>query len=213
MKVARFVFRLFGINTYVVWDEGSRKAAIVDSGMSSKEEEEALKAFIARSKLTVVDLIDTHLHVDHACGNGFVIHEYSVKLSAHKGDEPLGAKIRQQAKAFMLDFVPREAEISTYLEDGDIVKIGDGRLKVLHVPGHSPGGIALYDAEGQFVLSGDSLFQGSIGRTDFEGGNHQQLVSAVRDKLLTLPDDTIVYPGHGDPSTIAIERQYNPFLR
>lgn len=213
MKIARFIFRLFGINTYVVWDDATRKAAVIDPGMSSREEEESLKHFLEREKLTVVALINTHMHVDHACGNGFIISEYGVKLSAHPADEPLGRKVRQQAQIFMLDFVPREAEISTYLKDGDIIEIGEGRLTVLHVPGHSPGGIALYDEQDHFVISGDSLFQGSIGRTDFEGGDHQQLVEAVKEKLLSLPEETVVYPGHGNPTTIAAEKRHNPFLQ
>ena len=107
----------------------------------------------------------------------------------------------------------KNADLILVMKDGDIIEIGERRLTVLHVPGHSPGGIALYDEQDHFVISGDSLFQGSIGRTDFEGGDHQQLVEAVKEKLLSLPDETVVYPGHGNPTTIAAEKRHNPFLQ
>ena len=102
--------------------------------------------------------------------------------------------------------------MTSYLEDGDVVKVGEGELHVLHVPGHSPGSIALYDKEGGYVISGDALFYRSIGRTDLPGGNHDTLVNAVKDKLLTLPPDTVVYPGHGPATTIGDEAKFNPYL-
>ena len=103
--------------------------------------------------------------------------------------------------------------ITTYLHDGDTINIGDGRLEVLHVPGHSQGSIALYDRDGGYVITGDALFAGSIGRTDLPGGDYPQLINSIRNKLLELPDSTVVYPGHGPATTIGAERQSNPFLR
>lgn len=213
MKIARFIFRLFGINTYVVWDPSTGKAAVIDPGMSSEDEEKALQAFIEREKLEVSILINTHLHIDHACGNGFVMREYGVKSAANINDKPLGESLKSQAREFMLDFEPQGTEISTFLNDGDIVEIGEGKLKVLEVPGHSPGGIALYCEEDHFLLSGDSLFEGSIGRTDLPGGSYRQLINAVHEKLMTLPPKTVVYPGHCNPTTIGAELRNNPFLK
>lgn len=213
MKIARFVFALFGINTYVVWDPETSEAAIIDPGMSSDHERDAIVSFLNRENLTVKHLINTHLHIDHVAGNGFVAERFQVGTKAHKSDAMLGQRVAEQAAMFGLDFEPGGVEIETPLEDGDNIDIGNGQLKVIHVPGHSPGGIALYDAKGGYVISGDSLFQGSIGRTDLPGGNMDTLIHAVRNKLLTLPPDTVVYPGHGDPTTIDNEQRYNPFLK
>lgn len=213
MKIARFVFQLFCINTYVVWDTDTLRCAVIDPGMSSRQEESALKNFIERERLTVTNLINTHMHIDHVAGNGFVMRNYGVTVSAHRLDSDLGLNLRGQADMFGLDMDTDGVVITTCLNDGDYVRIGNGSLKVLHVPGHSQGGIALYDAEDGFLISGDSLFAGSIGRTDLPGGNTHQLLTAVREKLLALPDNTVVYPGHGDSTTIGAEKHFNPFLR
>lgn len=212
MKIAKFEFSLFGINTYVVYDPDSKECAIIDPGMLGKEEQNAMKNFISHENLTVRHLINTHLHIDHAVGNKFIVDNYDTPLKAHKNDEILGERIKQQAASFgireKVDVVP----VSEYLEEGDVISIGKGKLEVIHVPGHSQGGIALYDKEDGFLISGDSLFAGSIGRTDLPGGNGSQLIRNIKDKLLTLPDSTVVYPGHGSPTTIGYERKHNPFL-
>ncbi len=213
MQIARFVFRMFGINTYAVWDKSTRKAAIIDPGMSCIKENNAMASFLSREQLTVTQLINTHLHIDHVCGNGWTIKNCDVTTSANPADAMLGSKVADQAEMFGLDFKPEGVEISTELNDGDEVKIGNGHLKVLHVPGHSPGSIALYDSEGGFVISGDAIFAGSIGRTDLPGGSMPQLISSIRSKLLILPDNTVVYPGHGEPTTIGNEKLYNPYLK
>lgn len=114
---------------------------------------------------------------------------------------------------FQLPFNVEDAKIDRYVNDGDIVKLGENTLKFIYTPGHSQGGISVYDAQGGFVITGDALFAGSIGRTDLPGGDYEQLLTSVKTKLLTLPPDTVVYPGHGDPTTIAAELKYNPFIR
>lgn len=212
MKIARFEFSLFGINTYVVYDPETGECAIIDPGMMGKEEENAMRGFIGREHLKVTGLINTHLHIDHAVGDKFVIDTYGTPLQAHKADEPLIERIREQAEMFGIREKVHPADVSVYLEEGDRIKVGNGSLEVIHVPGHSPGGIALYDKEDGFLISGDSLFQGSIGRTDLPGGNMQQLVRGVKEKLLSLPGSTVVYPGHGPATTIAQEKAHNPFL-
>ena len=213
MKIAKFEFSLFGINTYVVWDPDTLDCAIVDPGMIDAEEENALVDFIKRENLNVTHIINTHLHVDHAIGDKFAVDTFKAPVYGHKDDEFLGQRLKQQAEDFHLREKVDAVSITSYLNDGDIVKIGNGELKVIHVPGHSPGGIALYDAADHFLISGDSLFQGSIGRADLPGGNMNQLINAVKTKLITLPPETVVYPGHGPATTIAAEKRYNPYLR
>lgn len=212
MKVSIFNFALFGINTYLIYDEATGEAAVIDPGMISDEERHALVQCIERRSLRVTHLINTHLHIDHVAGNRFVMDKYKVVVEAHAADEPLGKRMDLQADMFHLPFTPDGAEISLYLKEGDEIHLGAGVLKVIHVPGHSPGSIALYSPQDRFIITGDILFQGSVGRTDLPGGSHAQLIEGITGKLLTLPPDTVVYPGHGPATTIGEEKKHNPFL-
>lgn len=212
MEVARFTFSLFGINTYVVYDPETLECAVIDPGMSSKREYDALDHFIERKNLRVTHLINTHLHVDHAIGDAYVQKKYGLPLEAHPADAPLGARAAEQALMFGITERAEAVAITSPLQDGEVIKIGNGELHVIHVPGHSPGHIALFDKENGFIIGGDILFQGSVGRTDLPGGNHNQLIEGIGKRLMTLPDDTIVYPGHGNETTIGFEREHNPFL-
>lgn len=212
LKIAKFTFYMFGINTYVVYDPEKKEAAIIDPGMSRPQEFDAMEKFIVRENLSVTHLINTHLHIDHAIADKWVMEKYGLPVEAHSDDATLGMVLNQQAQRFGIRGVDAKVEIGKTLKAGDEVRIGNGSLKVLHVPGHSPGSIALYDKEGGFVIVGDTLFEGSIGRTDLMGGNHAQLIKAITDELLTLPGDTVVYPGHGNPTTIELEKKNNPYL-
>lgn len=212
MKVAKFGFYMFGVNTYVVYDPEMKEAAIIDPGMSRKEEFEAIEKFIRREDLKVTHLINTHLHIDHAIADNWVKEKFGVPVEAHPADSTLGQYLAQQAHMFGLRGVDVAVEIDKELQDGDVVKIGNGELKVLHVPGHSPGSICLYDEKDDFVIVGDTLFEGSIGRTDLMGGNHRQLVDAIKNKLLSLPRETMVLSGHGGKTTIGQEWDSNPYL-
>lgn len=212
MKIAKFEFSLFGINTYVVYDPKEKKAAVIDPGMINTEEENVLTAFIERNSLEVTQIINTHLHIDHAIGATFAKKHFNAPLFGHKDDAFLGERLRMQAESFGINMAVNDVTIDTFLEPGDKIKIGNGELEVLHVPGHSPGSIALYDKEDGFVITGDALFEGSVGRTDLPGGNGTQLIQSIRDNLLPLPDNTVVYPGHGPSTTIGRERAANPFL-
>lgn len=213
MKIAKFEFSLFGINTYVVYDPEERKAAVVDPGMMLDEERDAMVKFLEREQLELTHVIDTHIHVDHAIGVQFLKDRYNVKFFAHKDDQFLGERLLQQARNFGVPLDVEEVVIDHYLTAGEKIAIGSGELTVLHVPGHSPGSVALYDAAGGFVITGDALFQGSVGRADLPGGNATQLINSIKTQLLALPDDTVVYPGHGPATTIGRERAANPFLR
>lgn len=213
MKVARFEFSLFGINTYVVYDPETRECAIIDPGMLDQREFDALDNFIAREQLTVTHLINTHLHIDHAIADTYVSKKYGVPVEAHPADEILGQRLDNQAQMFGLSEQAEGIAINSYLSEGDKIRIGKGELEVLHVPGHSPGSVVLYDRADGFIIAGDVLFQGSIGRTDLPGGSMTELLTGIRSKLLTLPDNTIVYPGHGSETTIGHERGSNLFLK
>ena len=213
MKVVKFEFSLFGINTYVVFDPTTLKCAIIDPGMINTEERDAMANFIKKNGLTVTHVINTHLHVDHAVGNKYASKAFNAPIAAHRDDEFLGQRLQMQAAAFEIMEEIDNVSITSYLEDGEEIKIGDGKLLVLHVPGHSPGSIALYDKEGGYVIAGDALFNGSVGRTDLPGGDMATLISSIKNKLLALPDETIVYSGHGPATTIGKEKRTNPFLR
>ncbi len=214
LKIKRFEFNLFGVNTYVVFDTATLQAAVVDPGMDNPDICEKFGEWIAAQQLQVVMLVNTHLHIDHTMGNAYVRERYGVGLTACADDAPLGEHIPQQARAFRLRNVPAEpVRPDIEVKQGDFLWLGDEKLEVLQVPGHSPGSIALYSASAGFVITGDALFRGSVGRTDLAGGDHAQLISSIRSRLLSLPPATVVYPGHGPATTIAAELASNPFLR
>ena len=158
MKVAIFTFSMFGINTYVVYDPSTLECAIIDPGMSNREEEEAMEKFISRNNLKVTAVINTHLHIDHAVGNDFAAEKYGVPVMAHKDDEVLGERLQNQAAMFGISKKMKGVSITEYLKEGDVIKIGEGELKVIHVPGHSQGSVALYDEKDGFMIAGDILF-------------------------------------------------------
>lgn len=212
MQIAIFQFSLFGINTYLIFDPSAKECAIVDPGMSNPEEEKAIENFIFEKGLTLKQIINTHLHIDHVAGIPFLRKKYGAPVLAHEGDKFLGEEMDSQAKMFGLDLPLDQIEISEYIKAGDKIKIGNGVLEVISVPGHSKGSIALYDREGGYLISGDALFKGSIGRTDLPGGDYRELISSIESELLSLPDETVVLPGHGPSSTIGEEKQSNPFL-
>ena len=213
MKIAIFQLALFAVNCFVVYDEAEKKAAIVDPGIINDEEAEAIGNFLKKHELEVTQIINTHLHIDHAIGNTRLKEKYGVEVAAHADDEFLGKRLANQAREFNLPFEVKDAGVTKHLKDGDEIRIGSGVLQVIHVPGHSPGGIALYDKEDGWLIAGDSLFEGSIGRTDLPGGNMATLLKAIKEKLFTLPDSTVVFCGHGPSTTIGDEKQYNPFFR
>ena len=212
MKVSRFIFNMFGVNTYVLWDPESLEAAIVDPGMIDGRENEALDNFIGKHRLKVTNLINTHSHLDHIFGNAYVKEKYGLKIKAHPEDEFLATDLPNQAKRFgiQLPLTPQRTEVE--LHDGDTLFLGKERIEIISVPGHSPGSIALYCPESNFVITGDALFAGSIGRTDLPKGNQATLIDSIQKKLMTLPDSTVILPGHGGESTIGREKLANPFI-
>lgn len=209
MKVSRFVFNMFGINTYIMWDPESKEAAIVDPGMIDDREREAIDSFLTRNSLKPTQLINTHMHLDHIFGNTYIKEKYGLEIKAHPEDDFLGRTLTSQAERFHLPLTLSNAGLDVELHDGDTLHLGEEKIEVISVPGHSPGSIALYCPESSFVITGDALFQGSIGRTDLPRGNHATLLDSIRRRLFTLPDDTVVLPGHGGETTIGYEKQHN----
>ncbi len=212
LNIQGFEVNMFGEITYIVWDATTREAAIIDAGMIADDERRAIDNFIADERLTLKYMINTHLHIDHCFGVEHIKSKYGLGLTASQADAPLSSRIREQAQMFRLPVDVDNVSIEHDLKDGDILRLGAEELKVIAVPGHSPGGIALYAPESKFVVTGDSLFNRSIGRTDLPGGDYATLIKSVTDRLLSLPGDTKVYPGHGAPTTIGEERRFNPYV-
>ncbi|MCM1255584.1 MAG: MBL fold metallo-hydrolase [Duncaniella sp.] len=212
MKVSRFVFSMFGVNTYVMWDPESSEAAIVDPGMIDEKERDVLDDFISRNNLKVTQLLNTHMHLDHIFGNAHVKEKYGLEIKAHPDDNFLGLDLNGQASRFHLPLRFTDMGLDVELHDGDTLYLGEEPIKVISVPGHSPGSVALYCPESGFVITGDAVFKGSIGRTDLPGGNQSRLLESIRTKLFPLPDDTVILPGHGPESTVGFEKSHNPFF-
>lgn len=213
MQVKRFTFNPFGESTYIVWDSVSRDAVVVDPGMSTPAEQAQFDRFVTDNKLNVRQIINTHMHLDHCWGDNYVRDRYGVKVAANIDDDFLGSRAAEQAAMFGMPgdaFKPVAIDVS--LVDGDSIAVGDSNLYVLQVPGHSPGSIALYSPSDDFVIVGDALFRGAIGRTDLPGGSYNTLADSIHTKLFTLPDSTIVYPGHEETTTIGREKASNPYV-
>ncbi len=214
MEVQIFEFNPFGEHTFVIYDEVSRDAIVIDPGMMQQREVEAFDKLIADNKLKIRYLLNTHLHVDHVASDLYVKNKYGVELSASLDDKPLASRVAEQARMFHLSVdLPNKIEIDNPLKDGDRLSLAGCEINVIAVPGHSPGSLAFYFPSEGFVIVGDALFKLSIGRTDLPGGDHRQLVESIQQKLLTLPEETVVMPGHGPSTTIANELRYNPFIR
>lgn len=212
LKVKKFVFSLFGVNTYLAIDEGTKKATIIDPAMQQSAEESELEQYISENNLEITNIINTHLHLDHCFGANWVKRKYGVKLMGAPADAILGKIIPQQYQMFGMKPVNETVEIDVNLSDGETISIGDSTLVVLATPGHTQGGIVLYDKEDKLLFSGDTIFYGSVGRTDLPGGNQMQLIKSIRDKIMTLPDDVKILPGHGGSTSVGYERIHNPYV-
>ena len=212
MKIKQIQNNPFQENTYVVWDEASMEAAIVDCGALFPQEEAKIEAFVSDNNLKIKYILNTHLHLDHCFGNAWAAERYSILPMAHKDDETLLARMGEQARMFGLPFEVKTEKLGGYLNDNDVLMLGENEIKVIHTPGHSRGGLCFYIPSAGWLISGDSLFEGSIGRTDLEGGSYATLIKSITERLMTLPEETVVYPGHGPYTTIGDEKRMNPFL-
>lgn len=213
MKVSRFVFNLFSENTFILWDENIKEAAIVDPGMDCEEEVAKVTDFLAENNLSLKMILLTHQHIDHVLGVGWLVEKYGCPIYAHEGDKVWGDKLALQVDMFSLPYDAKPYTMTHSVKDGDVLMLNNEAIEVRHTPGHSDGGVIYYLPDSGFALSGDTVFQMSVGRTDFPHGNHQKLLDSIATRVFTLPDDTVLHPGHGASTTVGEERATNPFLR
>jgi len=211
IHVQVFTFNPIQENTYLLYNDNG-KALIIDPGCYFTAEHEMLKNFLAEKKLVPVQLLNTHCHLDHVFGNKWVHKTFGLELYIHPDEEKVLAFAPQSGMKWGIPFENYNGPLH-FLNEGDIVKLDEDELHVLLTPGHSPGSICFYSKEQNFIIGGDVLFYESIGRTDLPGGNHQTLLNSIREKLFVLPNETIVYNGHGQPTTIGHEKRNNPFLQ
>ena len=209
--IVRFVFSGFAENTYVVSD-ASGECVIVDPGCGEAAEQAELSAYIEREKLRPVHLLNTHCHIDHVLGNAFVTKKWQLPLTSHRDEQVVLDTAGPISTAYGISYEP-SPPISVFLDAGDTVSFGETTLHVRFVPGHSPAHIVFYDKADGYVLCGDTIFAGSVGRTDLPGGNTETLMTSITEQLMTLPEDTRLLPGHMEETTVGEERANNPFLR
>ncbi len=210
INVKTFYFNELRVCTYILWDE-TRECIIVDAGCESASEQQRIVKFVAENNLKPVLLVNTHAHFDHVMGNLFVIQTYNIPSAIHEADVPMLAKVAQQSAMFGMS-VQQPPAASVMLTENEPLRFGNSQLQVLHTPGHTKGCICLYSAADKFVLTGDTLFAESIGRTDLPGGSYDDIIESIHTKLMALPDDVLVLPGHGPSTTIGHERLSNPFM-
>lgn len=211
VQVEIFTFNLFAENTFVLWDDVTKEAAIIDPGISTVEEQKIIADFISLKSLTIKYLINTHCHIDHILGCSFVKSNYKPVFYAPENDLPLLENANKQAQMFDIVFEEPPKPDKLISEETELF-LGNSKIKFLFTPGHTPGEFCLYIEKEKICITGDVLFKEGIGRTDLWGGDYDTLIRSIENKLLSLPDDVIIYPGHGEVSTIGYEKQYNPFL-
>ena len=210
INVHYFAFGPFQENTYILWDD-TKECIILDPGNNNASENKKLSAFISEKQLNPKRLILTHAHIDHINGNKYVFDTYGLLPEVHKDDVYFIE--HHLASATMYGLHAEQSPMpKSYIAEGDVIKFGNSALNTLHTPGHSPGSISYYNLEDKFIIGGDVLFYGSIGRSDLPMGNHDTLIKSIIEKLIPLGDDMKVYSGHGIPTSIGFEKINNPFL-
>ncbi len=197
-------------NTYILYDE-TAECVIIDPGMETAAEQNAVVNFIKENNLKPVLLLNTHCHIDHVLGNKFIFDQYGLKPQFNKGELELLEAVIAYAPVMGIRYEPSPVP-DVFLPETGSVKFGNTVLELIFAPGHSPAHLCYYDKHDNILIGGDVLFRSSIGRTDLPGGSFTQLVDNIEQKLFTLPDNCTVYPGHGPETTIGFEKQTNPFL-
>lgn len=196
-----------GVNCYILADSETKEGIVIDPGADP----ERILAAVRKSGVKVLYVLNTHGHFDHIGGNRRLVEATGGKLMISREDEPFLQRASISAKMYGLKAEDSPAP-SSYLAEGDEIRFGSHTARVIHIPGHSRGGSCFYLEKEGILISGDSLFAESIGRTDLPGGSQDQLVQAIRAKLLTLPDGTRIFPGHGPSTTVGHEKKFNPYL-
>ena len=211
LTVKSFEFNPIQEKTYVIFNEKDA-CCIIDPGCYFPNERAALQEFIEQQHLTPRLLLNTHCHLDHVFGNKFVYDTWGLPLHLHEKEQPVLARAPESGLKWGMPFENYRGDLS-FLIPGKHVTLDEDELTILFLPGHSPGSVGFYCKKQGFLIGGDVLFQNSIGRTDLPGGDHETLLRSIREQLWPLPDATVVYPGHGEPTTIGWEKKHNPFLK
>lgn len=211
LSLKAFTFNPVQENTYVLYNE-SRECCIIDPGCYFEEERQELEIFIKKTGLKPVLLLNTHCHLDHVFGNKFVHETWGLTLHIHEKEKIVLERAPIAGKTWQLPFDNYEGPLE-FIKEGETIAVGKEELEIRFTPGHSPGSVSLYHEAGGFVISGDVLFNGSIGRTDLPGADYATLINSIQTQLFTLPDDTTVYSGHGSLTTIGFEKMNNPFVK
>lgn len=210
-NIKSFVFSPIQENTYILYNE-TNSCLIIDPGCYFDGEKDRLQAFIEKSGLKPEKLLNTHCHLDHVFGNKFIHEKYGLTLHLHEKEKKVLEFAPASGLMWNMPFDNYQGDF-VLLKEGDIIKLWDDELTVIEAPGHSPGHVCFYCEKQHFIIGGDVLFQRGIGRTDLPGGNYETLINSIRTKLLVLPDETKVYSGHGEPTTIGEEKRTNPYLQ
>ena len=208
--VKAFTFSPVQENTYVLYNE-QKQAVLIDPGCYFEDERQELLRFLKEKELQLQLLLNTHCHLDHVFGNKWVHEQFGLELHLHPYEQPVLEFAPTSGLMWNLPFDNYTGPLH-FLQEGQKIQVGADELEVLFAPGHSPGHLCFYCRRQGFVVGGDVLFRESIGRTDLPGGNHATLLQSIRSQLFTLPNETVVYSGHGEPTTIGHEKRYNPFL-
>jgi glyoxylase-like metal-dependent hydrolase (beta-lactamase superfamily II) len=211
LTVKEFIFNPVQENTYILYNE-EKQCCIIDPGCYFEKEKQELKRFIEDQRLQPVLLLNTHCHLDHVFGNKFVHDTWGLKLHIHEKEKPVLEFAPASGEMWDLPFDNYEGEL-VFIKEGSDIKVGDDILEIRFTPGHSPGHVCLYDEADGFAISGDVLFNGSIGRTDLPGGDFDTLINSIQTQLFTLSDETKIYSGHGPMTTVGLEKMNNPFVK
>ncbi len=210
LHIKSFTFNAFQENTYLLYDENG-EGVLIDPGCYENQERVELQEYILVNEIRLSQVLNTHCHIDHVLGNAWAKRTFGIPLLIHAQEISVLKSVEIYAPNYgFVGYEPSEAD--GFLEEGKTLPVGKEILKILFVPGHAPGHLVFYHAESGQCIAGDTLFRTSIGRTDLPGGNHELLISKIKSELFTLPDETVVFPGHGPQTTIGFEKSNNPFV-
>lgn len=211
IEIVKFTFNPFQENSYLILGK-NKSCIVIDPGCSDSHEETILKNYIEKNGLKPSRLLNTHCHLDHIAGNEFIRANYGLRLEAHRNEIATLNMAPMSAQLYGLGHMKTSPPIEVFIDEADQIEINGDFLDILFVPGHAPGHLAFVHHASKSVINGDVLFYGSIGRTDLPGGNHQQLLKSIEEKMFTLPDDYTIYCGHGPETTVGFEKKHNPFF-
>lgn len=212
LQIQGFVFNFASENTYIIFNPENKSAWLFDPGNMNDQETEAISSFITENELKIEKILLTHAHIDHILGLQWAVDTFKIPVTLHRDDKEVLDMFQISGMRFGMELNHINADFE-YVNDGDTLNFDGEIFKIYHVPGHSPGSIVFHSENQKFIISGDVLFEGSIGRTDLYKGNFEQLIEGISTKLFVLDEDTQVFSGHGNPTKIGFEKQYNPFFK